>query len=280
MQGWTPLKIEDRNEWDTRFSKRVIGALKQDFYTPVKIVGWIGEISQPLAVKPKNTVGAKINRGFIITIVDDESEDLKTLMIPLTSQTQKYYDLKNKNKRVVFCGAIVPISGGRSQENRFFLWDIIPSWNAEDLIGVDLDKSSSELVQTMERLQGQPYGIFNYIKEQVVANIGVHGLANMPELDRSLEVMILQALSDGMNNKPRYSNRIHSLVMSTSGQGKKFLHDTASALNPSFALASTVGGKVNAAGLIGNVVGGKNVCLHPAPPFGSGGSFAFRIFIN
>ena len=72
-----------------------------------------------------------------------------------------------------------------------------------------------------------------------------------------------------MNPSPKYSNRIHTLVMSTSGQGKKFLHETASVLNPSYAQASSVDGKVNVAGLIGSDTPGLL-------PLNSGGVVSFQ----
>ena len=70
--------------------------MQEDYYTPVKICGWIGDISQPLAVRPRNVKSPKVSRGFQITIVDEDSQRLQTLIIPITEDTKKYYDIKEK----------------------------------------------------------------------------------------------------------------------------------------------------------------------------------------
>jgi DNA repair photolyase len=278
LQQWKPLNGKSKSEWNDLFAKKVIPALVEAFYTPVKICGWIGDISQPLAVKARNVKNAKASRGFQITIVDEDSQHLQTLIIPITEDTNKYYRIKAKNKRVVFCGAIVPIDSARKQDRMFYLWDIIPYWTAEDLIGIELTDSNNEFKKIIEQVGKTPYGIFNYIKEQIVEKIGIRGLNSIPELDRCLEVMILQAFSDGMNSSPKYSNRIHTLVMSTSGQGKKFLHETASILNPSYAQASSVDGKINVAGLIGSDKsrGKSNISAPGLLPLNSGGVVSFQ----
>jgi hypothetical protein len=266
--------------WDGIFAQSITKVLKRSAFTPVKIVGWIGAITQPMTItvpQGDDTVNVK---GLRITITDSEGENLESLTAPVEGYQSDLYDVKRENQRIVFCGAVVPVRRGEKSENRFLLWDIIPSWNAEDLIGVDPAIDTDPIDRICEEEGNTKHGIFEYIKRILISKLSITGLNGLLELEKCIDVIIYQAFSDGMNSSPRYSNRIHTLVIGPPGQGKGFLTEIGKILNPVSAQASTVGQKLSAAGLVGTVTrrNQRTVSQPGLLPLTSGGVLAFQDF--
>lgn len=271
-----------KDGWNTVFSNTIREALLEEYYSPVKILGWIGDITDPIPIKPRNKVQAReLNlRGFQLRIVDSDRRELKTLMVPVQAFGSSLYDLKRQNQRIVFCGAVVHVNLRRGQEPRFFLWNVIPSYTAEDLIGVDKGYDAAPLRKTFEEEVSKPNGIFTFIRKELIEKLGVAGVKDFPELGKCIDVMIYQSFSDGMNSAPRYSNKLHTLVIGPPGIGKKFLIDLAKMINPVFNLATSVSGKINVAGLVAAVVGtgAKRISQPGYLPLSSGGVLALSDF--
>jgi hypothetical protein len=271
--------------WHEVFSSSIQKALRQEYYTPVKVIGWIGSITDPIPITPRNAIQeSQLNlRGLEIKIVDSDRSELKTLIAPVAGFDIDLYELKKQNHRIIFCGAIVPVDTKRGPETRLFLWKVFPSYTAEDLIGVDEEDDPATLRRSYEKAGNRPYGVFNYIRRELIDRSGIKGVNEFPELGKCIDVMIYQAFSDGMNDAPRYSNKIHTLVIGPPGIGKKFLVDIARALNPVFNQATSVGGKISVAGLVGTAVGtrstGNTRISQPGYlPLSSGGVLALSDF--
>ncbi len=278
--------LEEMREWENVTSCSIQKALLQEYYTPKKIIGWIGNITPPLPITPRNEIQAEqLNlRGAEITIVDADHRELKTLIAPVTGYNCDLYELKRQNRRVLFCGAVVLVNTKRRQEPRFFLWEVIPSYTAIDLIGVDDEDDIAEVEQILRREGKKPYGILAYIRRELIRGSGIKGVDDFPELGVCIDAVILQSFSDGINPIPHYSNKIHTLVIGPPGVGKNFLVEVARVLNPVFAKASAVTGKLSVAGLVGSAVGvraasgGTRISQPGYLPLSSGGVLALSDF--
>jgi hypothetical protein len=273
-------------DWGSVNSSLIQTALLKPYYTPLKVIGWIGSISDPLPITPHNQIQAEqLNlRGVEITIVDADHRALKTLIAPVDGFGTDLYELQRQNRRVVFCGAVVLVNTPRRQEPRFFLWEVIPTYTALDLIGVDDEDALADVEQILRREGKKPYGILAHIRRELIRGSGIRGIDDFPELSLCVDAMILQAFSDGINPTPHYSNKIHTLVIGPPGIGKKFLIEIAKVLNPVFSQASAVTGKLSVAGLVGTAVGAHAASAgtrisHPGYlPMSSGGVLALSDF--
>ena len=278
-QNEKPTALAD-NLWSRVFSQSITGALKSDALTPVAIIGWIGAISQPLPLVVTLGDSAYDAKALILTIVDADGQELESLAAPVDGFRCDLYQIHRENRRVVFSGLVVPIKGKKEPESRFFVWNVIPHWNAEDLLGLDINADVSKLNATYVKVIRENHGLFKHIKRQLVLGLSISGLRNLKELDKCIDVIIYQAFSDGMNATPRYSNRIHTLVIGPPGQGKSFLSEIAAILNPVSRQVTTLGAKVTAAGLVANVStrAGRKISQPGLLPLASGGVLTFQDF--
>jgi hypothetical protein len=93
-------------------------------------------------------------------------------------------------------------------------------------------------------------GIISYIKQEVAQRLGIQALNEAHELERALEFVILQALSQG---RSEILEKLHGLIIGPPNVGKSYLTEAALILNTVGQEISSSGRKVTVAGLVGKV---------------------------
>ena len=116
----------------------------------------------------------------------------------------------------------------------------------------------------------------SFLKDELVARLGIQALEHLPELGLGLDAMILQSVGVGIiDNNP---GRIHTMAIGASGVGKKLLTRAARLLNFAFTEASA--SKCTVAGIQSLAVReqGAYVAMPGLIPQASWGTFAIQDF--
>ena len=261
---------EDINDrWQIEEAQSLTDLLARDVYFhPVKIVGRISRVNPVVAFElPKS--GTTSISG--IEIVDTQGTAIETLdfqaMCVMTDLGRLYRD----RTRCTFLGAIVPFFPKKKTKKdkpkpRFYLHDITTDVNPIDLVPwtpAEEDTSGFGVVVGGKRYgipRDHPYsilrahpetnGIINYIKQELSHGLGIQALDEAHELERALEFVILQALSQGRSN---ILEKLHGLIIGPPNVGKSYLTRAALILNTVGQEISSSGRKVTVAGLVGTV---------------------------
>ena len=118
--------------------------------------------------------------------------------------------------------------------------------------------------------------IFDYLKKQIVTRLSIKGLNSFPELDKAIDLSIVQAFSTGMINNN--SGKIHSLIIGPPGTGKKLVTMAISCLQPVFHQADSM--KISMPGVVGSArYKGKRWSSEPGLiPLSNNGAFVIQDF--
>jgi len=260
-------------DWDDYFTMPIRKAMHdQNIGKPLKILGYISEMSNPRAI----FVGVEGEKRTIllISVADNNDNEIKCFPVLIDNYPELQVSGEPSiQKFYIFAGTVYPKyvedEGGVYM---FSIRKIFKDVNAEDRIYVrhELGDRVAKLFLAEHTKKKR---IFNYIKKTLVDKLGVKGIDKIPHISKSIDFMIYQSLSNGVNPRPRYSNKLHSLVIGHPGAGKNFLIQVASILNPVFGQPSAVGQKITPAALIGDVKtkGPKRISNPGYLPRSSGG---------
>lgn len=192
---------------------------------------------------------------LLLEIKDDSEETMKSCPVTDPILLNKVQQLFGTHHSFDLYGTIVPARADKSTVKRlvyrFFLIDIEASENPLQIIGATRQEIS-EARKLATRLKRHSGGILKYLKEEIVGCIGIKGLDSSPRLERALEFMILQSLSDGYDASRSISHRLHSMVIGSPAVGKKLLSEAARILNPRHTEAHP--GRISVAGIAGTAV--------------------------
>jgi hypothetical protein len=188
-------------------------------------------------------------------LMDSSGDFLRTCPVADPELLDKMQTLFGGYQSFDFYGTIVPaVPKNKTAKNpvfKFFLVDVEPSENPLQMVYATPGEIE-EAAAVVAKYSGEHGGIQNYIREQLIQIIGIKGLEDAPELDRSLSFMILQALSDGYDARRSLSHKLHSLVIGSPAVGKKLLSEAAYILNPVYTEGHPA--KVTVAGIAGKAV--------------------------
>lgn len=203
----------------------------------IKVRGTISNLHdpQPRYLKEKDNEDLFDTTQFTLTDQHGESIDSTTIV------GQEFHvhlqKLRMSGGPVEVLGTVVPVSviTPRGEISRYS-YRILPFTVTASEAAVQIIQTGNLEIKTVESLveemKVKPGGITGYIKSQLIEQIGIKGLEDTPELDRCLDFMVLQALSDGYQPERSLSLKLHSLVIGSPGVGKKLLTQTAKILNP------------------------------------------------
>jgi hypothetical protein len=233
----------------------------------IKVRGTISDLHdpQPRYLKEKDNDDLFDTTQFTLTDRMGESIDSTTIV------GQEFHALLQKLRMaggpVEVLGTVVPVRIITPHgEIKRYSYRLLPCTVIASEDPVQIIQTGNQEMKTVEALVDEmkvkPGGITAYIKSQLVSQIGIKGLEDTPELNRCLDFMILQALSDGYQPERSLSLKLHSLVIGSPGVGKKLLTQSAKILNP----VHTEGhaSKLTIAGISGTSVY-KNQGWHSTP---------------
>lgn len=253
----------DSLNWDSVFTQPVSQLKNEDFVgEPIKILATVSSIYDAFPVQLEEKRVSVLE----MMIQDREGSEIECLRVLNSKKGEKAVGIMQSQEFVIFRGTIISVIDTEffTSQYYFLLYDIIERVTAEDLIYVDKSFPIDVNQIFLNELQGQ--GIFNYIKNTVVRELGIKGLESAKELDRAIDFIIYQAFSNG-----KYQNasmKLHSLIIGSPGSGKKLLTNIAMILNPVSREISAVDGKITPAGMIGNVKARNNRTISKPGYFG------------
>jgi len=262
------IDLFEETDWST-IDYDEIGSMKRcdNIGRMIKVRGTISDLHdpQPRYLKEKDNEDLFDTTQFTLTDRRGESIDSTTIVgQEFHSHLQK---LRMAGGPVEVLGTVVPlrIITPRGEIKRFS-YKLLPFTVVASEDPVQIIQTGNLEIKTVEGLVDdvkiKPGGITGYIKDQLVRQIGIRGLEDTPELDRCLDFMILQALSDGYQSERSLSLKLHSLVIGSPGVGKKLLTQSAKILNPVYTEGHA--SKLTIAGISGTSVY-KNQGWHSTP---------------
>jgi DNA repair photolyase len=264
---------------------------EENYWIPMRIAGRIAEITNAEPVKLDDGQYATI---FTLSIDNGRGKSIATLPIPLTSLKENVQSLHENHKQCMFHGCVVPVFNSKGKGDfKFFLHEIRTNVKASDLLdekpsGKDRGTFRYRIGSDLHGIpEDHPYWVvsdhkdfkqrMSHIKSELAKHLNIKALESATQLDRCIEFMVLQALSQG---KDVFSLKLHSLVIGPPNVGKGYLTKIALVLNPVGQEVSSSSAKVTAAGMIGSVKArpGKNVSLPGILPSNSGGVVCIQEF--
>lgn len=269
----------ENQDWSKIFTTPIKQVLDHDHVGfPVKILGRISKYTNPRPVKLGKY--RKPGTSVIISIQDEFGTEIKVFPIVDQSLRKLINDDTEKSKKLIFCGTIFPkFVYGKTSLFMFSLHHLIETVTADDLIYLrhEPDERTKKI---FEKNNQKPTSIRDYIKKELVTNLGIKGLDKAKELDKCIDFMILQSLSDGY--KDNFTMKLHSLVIGPPASGKKLLVDIAKILNPVSEHISAIDGKITVAGLVGKTVYSEDhsESVNGSIPKASGGTLMIEDFHN
>ncbi len=289
----TALHIRDR--WDSLEAKSLSELLKADrYFTPVRFIGRVTRVNPITSFELNNGTTSIVG----IEITDGKGTAIETLDIQANCVGVDINGLHRSRTRCTFLGAIVPLYPKKKTKTnrpkpRFYLHDISLNVNQLDLVpwspeeeadtgfGIVIDGKRFGVPKDhpimVLNAHPEPFGVINYIKEEAAQQLGIQALHEAHELERALEFVILQALSQGWSER---IDKLHGLVIGPPNVGKSYLTKAALVLNAVGQEISSSGRKVTVAGLVGTVKAGsrKNVSEPGILPSNSGGVVCIQEF--
>jgi len=139
----------------------------------------------------------------------------------------------------------VLIKGKRKKTYSLDIEDIRPCDSALAIIRAS-DAEAREAERRVADLTSRGVPLLDHILDELADIIGIVGLDRHPHLKEALQVVMMQAVSDGRVAKS--SGRIHAFVIGRPATGKKLLSIAAGILNPCH---EEVGKSISKAGLVG-----------------------------
>lgn len=237
-------------------------------FRPIKVVGNFSTISPIL---PFN-IGEE-SKGFIsFALTDSKRYRIETQLVDITKVHLPLDKLLGHKGRATFYGMVIPYYSGentkkRKRSFRFFLHDFILSASDFDTLTWQPSKEFDGTFRYSDA-KGNQYGvpinhptviiknnpqpnqIIAYIKSELTKHLKIVALQDAKELDRALEFVILQSLSQGYEE---ILQKLHMLVIGPPTAGKSYLTKAALALNVVGQEITSSKMKISAAGLIGTV---------------------------
>lgn len=284
------------DQWDVEEATSIQAVIQSNgAFRPVKIVGNITSISKTLPFDLEEYTRAFISIG----ITDSKGTKIETHLIDISHIAVDIDILKSYKGKVTFYGMIVPYYSGNQRskndrEFRFYLHDFTLSAKDMDVLkwvpaeefdgtfryndgkgkvyGIPVNHPS-----VIIRNNPGPNGIIKYIKNELTKNLKIVALQDAKELDRALEFVILQSLSQGYGE---FLQKLHMLVIGPPTAGKSYLTKSAVSLNTVGQEITSSKMKISAAGLIGTVKqkSGGNISVPGILPNNSGGVVCIQEF--
>ncbi len=271
----TVQNLQDQ-DWSRVHTMGIREAMNEKYVgKPIKIHAAVSYLSDPTPAELRRQSGriTIINFGLI----DSSDNDIRCAAITYHKFGDKLQKCLVRRAFYIFQGIILSVidrtQTGPSRYYMFYLEDI-----DEDLTAIDLIKSPPKQIarayELIAKYGSTPGGVFGYIKKMLIKNLNIKGLNNAAHLNKCIDFMIYQSLSEGIYDKK--SMKLHSLVIGAPGEGKKLLTIIASILNPVFEEVPPV--KLTNAGLIGRaVVSGRITSSIPGYlPRASGGTLGIQ----
>lgn len=268
-----------KQDWSTVFTTQATQILDHEYVgKPIKILGRISTYSNPHPVhlgknrKPATSVA--------ISIVDEFGTEVKVFPV-IDPQLRSVINANaSLSKKLIFCGTIYPkFILDKASLFMFALHEIVETVTADDLIYLryEPDERTKKIFESNNQ---KPHSIRDYIKSELVKNLRIKGLDKAKELDKCIDFMILQSLSDGY--KDNFTMKLHSLVIGPPASGKKLLVDIAKILNPVSEHISAIDGKITVAGLVGRTISKEDhsESIGGTIPKASGGTLMIEDFHN
>ncbi|MGB0454578.1 MAG: hypothetical protein ACPGJV_12795 [Bacteriovoracaceae bacterium] len=166
---------------------------------------------------------------------------IKTLVSCGREKVDLFRDISSKNQRAIVYGKVLTFPTKRlTFAPVLYIQRVEKSESSLELI----EASNKEILKTKE-LVSKKKDLQRYIKSELLKATGLKSIERSPQLDRALDFVILQALSNGAIGES--SAKIHSLLIGAPASGKKLISKAIEYLNPSF---SEIGiGKVTIPGV-------------------------------
>ena len=261
------LNVDDG--WQTEEVQTLNNLLARDaYFRPVRIVGRISRSNPVTAFELPDGETTSL-RG--IEIEDTQGTTIESLEFQAKCLMTDLERLHRERIRCIFFGTIVPFyPKKKTKQNkpkpRFYLHDISTDVSPIDLVpwtptvesptgfgvvvggrrnGIPADHPYSIL-----KAHPETNGIVDYIKQEIARGLQIQALSEARELERSLEFVILQALSQGRSG---FLEKLHGLIIGPPNVGKSYLTRAALILNTVGQEISSSGRKVTIAGLVGTV---------------------------
>jgi len=224
-----------------------------------------------------------------------EGYNLETQLINVTNFSLPLNNIRKHKGKATFYGMVVPVAkdSPRKSSFKFYLHDFnLSVSDLETITWTSSEEYEGKFQYSYEK--GNKYGvpknhpsiiiknhskpneIITYIKNELSSNLKIV-LTEAPELDRAIEFVILQSLSQGYGE---ILHKLHMLVIGPPTTGKSYLTKAALALNTVGQEISSSSRKVSAAGLIGTVKTkpSKNISVPGIIPNNSGGVVCLQEF--
>lgn len=269
----------EKQDWSKIFTTPISEIRDHDHVgLPIKILGRISKYTNPRPVKlgKHHIPGTSV----IISIQDEFIGEIKLFPVIDKDLRKIISDDSMHSKKLVFCGTIYPkYVFNKASLFMFSLHQIIETVTADDLIYIRPDPEERTR-KVYESNNQYPHSIRDYIKSELVKNLEIKGLDEAIEIDKCIDYMILQSLSDGY--KKNFTLKLHSLVIGPPASGKKLLVEIAKILNPVWEHISAIDGKITVAGLVGKTVSkdGFSESVGGSIPKASGGTLMIEDFHN
>lgn len=203
---------------------------KENIGKPLKIRGSIKCLSNLSPCCELHNTPDKLE----LDISDSAGECTKVFPVINESLITKIQGLFDGHQSLDFLGTVIPDGGDGKKVKpayKFYLFNVETSDDPLQIVQAsahDIDEAR----KLVEELAQTPGAILEHIKKTLIDTIGIKGLDSAPDLDRSLEFMVLQALSDGYDPSRSLSHKLHSLIVGSPAVGKKLLTQAAHILNP------------------------------------------------
>lgn len=229
-----------------------------------QLVAHVGKVQRPLVERLPVLEGVsgsvEVTRA---TIIDSTDEALETLPIVDAEIVRR---LRHRQGGAPCTLTVMPIAlpqklsckevqgGLDAAPRRIYIHIIDVDEHVTSLDRVAVSPDEREWAKhTVEHLVTERLTVQQYLVESLIEGLGIRGIDRLPYMLDLLEFVALQACScDRIDGA---SGRLHGLVLSPPGAGKKLLARGAAALNPHSEHVSAA--KVSAAGLIGNAHTGR-----------------------
>lgn len=233
----------------------------------IKVRGTINDLLDPQPRYLLNNGNDNLFDTTQFTLMDSKGESIDSTTIVGQEFHAHLQKLRSSGRPVEVHGTVVPIQLTSPQGKvKGCVYKLLPFTVEASDDPIQIVQTGNQEMKTVEALvdeiKGKPGRITGYIKKQLIEQIGIKGLENTPELDRCLDFMILQALSDGYQSERSLSLKLNSLVIGSPGVGKKLLTQSAKILNPVYTEGHAA--KLTVAGISGTSVY-KNQAWHSSP---------------
>jgi hypothetical protein len=184
-----------------------------------------------------------------LTLSDSEGEGrIRTLPIVIPALIDRMQDIAMTGPVDVLGFTIARQNGLRGAKGEYLFYALAarrPQTPFEILRA-----SSQEETSTRKKLEGMIKAGFTpleYIRSELRRLLGFRGEKVATQLARALDIMVLQALSEGQIHN--CNGRVHSLIVGPPAAGKKLCNRAAEVLNPIY---NEMGHKFTVAGLVGH----------------------------